>query len=120
MRLLHCDADYHLVHSAMDIKELKILEIRNGSNGVTKRNVPDSSSSSAGYGGRKDKGGGSAQVNSVPVTVPSKAESRLQEGGVSPSQHYSKSYGERHVDMAGQNKCFRRRHNSCECLEEHK
>ncbi|MCI4380221.1 hypothetical protein PGIGA_G00237300 [Pangasianodon gigas] len=96
--------------SAMDIKELKILEIRNGSNGVTKRSVPESGSSITGYTGRKDKGGGSG-VNSAPVNVP-KAEPRLQDGGMSPSQHYSKSYVERHVEMVGQGKGFRRRHNS--------
>lgn len=99
------------VHSAMDIKELKILEIRNGSNGVTKRSVPESGSSVTGYTGRKDKGGGNG-VNIAPVNVP-KAEPRLHDGGVSPSQHYSKSYVERHVEIAGQSKGFRRRHNSC-------
>lgn len=101
--------------SAIDIKELKILEIRYGSNGVSKRSLPDSCSSSTGYSGRKDKGGGcgtNGQINSAPVTVPGKAEPRLQEGGMSPSQPYSKSYGERHVDMMSQNKGFRRRHNS--------
>lgn len=99
------------VHSAMDIKELKILEIRNGSNGVTKRSIPESGSSITGYTGRKDKGGGNG-VNSAPVNVP-KAEPRLLDGGMSPSQHYSKSYVERHAEMAGQSKGFRRRHNSC-------
>lgn len=96
----------------MDIKDLKILEIRNGSNGVTKRSVPESGSSVTGYTGRKDKGGGNG-VNSAPVNVP-KAEPRLQDGGMSPSQHYSKSYVERHAEMAVQSKGFRRRHNSCE------
>lgn len=100
------------VHSAMDIKELKILEIRNGSNGITKRSVPESSSSITGYTGRKDKGGGNSGGNSAPVNVP-KAEPRLRDGGMSPSQHYSKSYVERHVELAGQSKGFRRRHNSC-------
>lgn len=95
----------------MDIKELKILEIRNGSNGVTKRSVPESGSSVTGCTGRKDKVGGNG-VNSVPVNVP-KAEPRLQDGGMSPSQHYSKSYVERHAEIAGQSKGFRRRHNSC-------
>lgn len=95
----------------MDIKELKILEIGISSNGVTKQNVPESVSSVSSYTGRKDKGGGSG-VNSAPVNVP-KAEHRLRDGGMSPSQHYSKSYVERHVEMAGQSKGFRRRHNSC-------
>lgn len=102
------------VYSAMDIKELKILEIRNCSNGVTKRSVPESGSSVTGYAARKDKGGGSG-VNSAPVNVP-KAEPRLHDGGMSPSQHYSKSYVERHVDIVGQSKGFRRRHNSCKYI----
>lgn len=96
--------------SAMDIKELKILEIYNGSNGVTKQYVPESGSCETGYTGRKDKGGGSG-VNSAPVNLP-KAEPRFHDESVSPSQHYSKSYVERHVELAGQSKGFRRRHNS--------
>lgn len=97
----------------MDIKDLKILEIRKSFNEAPKQNGPDSSSTLTPHGGRKDKGGG-APVNSAPVTVPNKTEPKLQEGGLSPVPHYSKSYGERHMDMAGQSKGFRRRHNSCE------
>ncbi|XP_062856119.1 enhancer of mRNA-decapping protein 3 [Trichomycterus rosablanca] len=101
--------------SAMDIKELKILEIRHCSNGVAKQSGPNMTVTAAGYTGRKDKGGGcgvtSTQVSSVPVSVP-KAEPRTRDGGMSPSQHYSKSYVERQVDMTGQSKGFRRRHNS--------
>lgn len=98
----------------MDIKQLKILEIRNGSNGVTKRSFPELSSSVTGNTGRKDKCGGGG-VNSAPINVP-KAEPRHNDGGMSPSQHYSKSYVERHVEMASQSKGFRRRHNSCKYI----
>lgn len=100
----------------MDIKDLKILEISKNSIEVSKQNGPDSSSTTLmAHGGRKDKGGGGgAPVNSASVMVPNKAEPKLQEGGVSPVPHYSKSYGERHIDMAVQGKGFRRRHNSCE------
>lgn len=103
-----------LINSAMDIKVLKILEFRKSFNEAPKQNGPDSSSTLTPHGGRKDKGGG-VPVNSAPMTVPNKTEPKLQEGGVSPVPHYSKSYGERHMDnMAGQSKGFRRRHNSCE------
>ncbi|XP_042571372.1 enhancer of mRNA-decapping protein 3-like [Cyprinus carpio] len=97
--------------SAMDIKDLKILEIRKSTTEVPKQNGPDSSSTSTPQGGRKDKGGG-APGNSAPLTVPNKTEPKTQEGGVSPVPHYSKSYGERQMDMAAQSKGFRRRHNS--------
>ncbi|TRY54817.1 hypothetical protein DNTS_001784 [Danionella cerebrum] len=93
--------------SAMDIKDLKILEVPKSSSEVPRQNGPDSSSTPMQHGGRKDKGGGSA-----PMMVPNKSEPSAQEGGVSPVPHYSKSYGERHIDMAAQNKGFRRRHNS--------
>lgn len=76
----------------MDIKELKILDIKNG-------NVKNSSS-------------GSTKVTSAPVGIP-KGESRCVEKMNSP-QLCSKSYGERHPDTPGQSKGFRRRHNSCE------
>ncbi|XP_056307852.1 enhancer of mRNA-decapping protein 3 isoform X2 [Danio aesculapii] len=82
--------------SAMDIKDLKILEISKNSIEVSKQNGPNSSSTTLmPHSGRKDKGGGGggAPVNSAPVMVPNKAEPRLQEGGVSPVPHYSKSYG---------------------------
>nr|XP_005163111.1 enhancer of mRNA-decapping protein 3 isoform X2 [Danio rerio] len=80
--------------SAMDIKDLKILEISKNSIEVSKQNGPESSSITLmPHVGRKDKGGGGgggAPVNSAPVMVPNKAEPRLQEGGVSPVPHYSK------------------------------
>uniref|UniRef100_A0A8C1I945 Enhancer of mRNA-decapping protein 3 n=1 Tax=Cyprinus carpio TaxID=7962 RepID=A0A8C1I945_CYPCA len=98
--------------SAMDIKDLKILEIRKSSTEVPKLNGSDTNSTLTPQGGRKDKGGGGAPVNSTPVMVPNKTEPKTQEGGVSPVPHYSKSYGERHMDMAVQSKGFRRRHNS--------
>lgn len=79
--------------SAIDIKELKILDIRNG-------NARNSSSASA-------------KVSSAPVAVP-KGDPRSVEKLNSP-QHCSKSYGERHLDVPGQPKGFRRRHNSCKC-----
>lgn len=87
--------DHHisLTNSAMDIKELKILDIRNG-------NARKSTSASA-------------HVGSAPVAVP-KGDPRLMENVTSP-QHCSKSYGERHLDVPGQPKAFRRRHNSCKC-----
>lgn len=78
-----------LVPSAMDIKELKILDIRNGSTSA------------------------SAHVGSAPVAVP-KGDPRSLESVNSP-QHCSKSYGERHLEVPGQSKGFRRRHNSCKC-----
>ncbi|TMS05420.1 Enhancer of mRNA-decapping protein 3 [Larimichthys crocea] len=71
--------------SAIDIKELKILDIRNG-------NARNSSTKSA------------------PVAVP-KSDPRSVDKLNSP-QHCSKSYGERHLDVPGQPKAFRRRHNS--------
>lgn len=77
----------------MDIRELKILDIRNG-------NARNSTSASA-------------HVGSGPVAVP-KGDPRSMENINSP-QHGSKSYGERHLDVPGQPKAFRRRHNSCKC-----
>lgn len=79
--------------SAIDIKELKILDIRNG-------NARNSSSAST-------------KLSSAPVAVP-KGDPRSVEKLNSP-QHCSKSYGERHLDVPGQPKGFRRRHNSCKC-----
>lgn len=81
-----------LLRSAMDIKELKILDIRNG---TARSGAP-----------------ASAHVGSAPVAVP-KGDPRSVENVNSP-QHCSKSYGERHLDVPGQPKGFRRRHNSCE------
>ncbi|XP_062318464.1 enhancer of mRNA-decapping protein 3 [Osmerus eperlanus] len=78
--------------SAMDIKELKILDIRNGQDG---------------WSGR---GGG--QTNSVPIAVPLKGDPRTQERLISPQQQCSKSYGDPHLNVPGQPKGFRRRHNS--------
>uniref|UniRef100_W5NBJ0 Enhancer of mRNA-decapping protein 3 n=1 Tax=Lepisosteus oculatus TaxID=7918 RepID=W5NBJ0_LEPOC len=88
--------------SAMDIKELKILEIPGSSAG----GQPDSSSS--GHSGRSARAAG--VPSSAPMAVPRKGELRTQEGFNSPQQ-CSKSYGERHLD-ASQAKGFRRRHNS--------
>ncbi|XP_056138002.1 enhancer of mRNA-decapping protein 3 [Lampris incognitus] len=76
--------------SAMDIRELKILDIRNGN--------PGNCSSV------------STKGNSAPVAVP-RDDQRAQERLNSP-QHYSKSYGDRHLDVPVQPKGFRRRHNS--------
>lgn len=80
--------------SAMDIKELKILDIRNG-------NARNGSSSSM-------------KMGSAPVAVP-RGDPRCVENVNSP-QHCSKSYGERHLDVPGQPKGFRRRHNSCKSI----
>ncbi|KAF3854984.1 hypothetical protein F7725_023039 [Dissostichus mawsoni] len=76
--------------SAIDIKELKILDITIG-------NARNSSSAST-------------KVSSAPVAVP-KGDPRSAANLNSP-QHCSKSQGERHVDIPGQPKGFRRRHNS--------
>ncbi|CAL8359444.1 unnamed protein product [Lota lota] len=76
--------------SAMDIKELKILDIRNG----CAVNSPSVSS----------------KISSTPVAMP-KGDPRAQ-GRLNSPQHCSKSYGERHLDVPGQPKAFRRRHNS--------
>lgn len=78
----------------MDIKELKILDIRNG-------NARNGSSSSM-------------KVSSAPVAVP-RGDPRCVEKVNSP-QHCSKSHGERHLDVPGQPKAFRRRHNSCKSI----
>ncbi|XP_076125055.1 enhancer of mRNA-decapping protein 3 [Alosa pseudoharengus] len=98
--------------SAMDIKDLKILNIHPGSsgNGITLAG----SGGFAGLGGRSGGGGraGGALVGSTPMVVPGRVEQRAGEGHGSPQQPCSKSYGERHMDMAGQTKGFRRRHNS--------
>lgn len=82
----------------MDIKELKILDIRIG-------NARNSTSASA-------------HVGSAPVAVPKGSDPRSMENVNSP-QHCSKSYGERHLDVPGQPKGFRRRHNSCKCSKIH-
>ncbi|KAM9808293.1 enhancer of mRNA-decapping protein 3 [Neosynchiropus ocellatus] len=74
--------------SAIDIKELKILDIRYG----------------------KTQRGFMSAFNSAPVPVP-KGDRKTVEHGNSP-QLCSKSYGERHLDVPGQHKGFRRRHNS--------
>nr|XP_057942425.1 enhancer of mRNA-decapping protein 3 [Doryrhamphus excisus]XP_057942426.1 enhancer of mRNA-decapping protein 3 [Doryrhamphus excisus] len=73
--------------SAIDIKELKILDIRNGS---TQSSFLVSTNAS-----------------SAPVAVP-KGDPRTVDAVNSP-QYFSKSYGERHLDVP---KGFRRRHNS--------
>ncbi|XP_077568309.1 enhancer of mRNA-decapping protein 3 [Stigmatopora nigra] len=73
--------------SAIDIKDLKILEIRNGTAQI-----------SASF---------STKTSSAPVAVP-KGDSRTVEIVNSP-QHCSKSFGDRHLDVP---KGFRRRHNS--------
>lgn len=52
-------------------------------------------------------------MSSAPVAVP-KVDPRSVDKVNSP-QHCSKSYGERHLDVPGQPKGFRRRHNSCKC-----
>lgn len=96
----------------MDIKDLKILNIHNGSggNGITQRSVSDMVAS-GGFGGRSGGGARSAgvPVSSTPMAVPGRAG----DGHGSPQQHCSKSYVEKHLDAAGQTKGFRRRHNSC-------
>ncbi|XP_064169864.1 enhancer of mRNA-decapping protein 3-like [Anguilla rostrata] len=95
--------------SAMDIKELKILDIRNGSGQV---GGADFGPASLGHYGRNGRGGASvAPASSAPVAVPRKGELRSQEGLSSPQQ-CSKSYGERYLEGPGQTKGFRRRHNS--------
>ncbi|XP_051975827.1 enhancer of mRNA-decapping protein 3-like isoform X2 [Xyrauchen texanus] len=68
--------------SAMDIKDLKILEIRKNSTEVPKQNGSDFNPTLTQHGACKDTGG-VVQMNSVPVTVPNKAEPKLQEGGSS-------------------------------------
>ena len=78
----------------MDIKELKILDIGNGCAPLNSPSV-------------------SSKTNSAPVAVP-KVDPRAQ-GRLNSPQHCSKSYGERHLDVPGQPKAFRRRHNSCKC-----
>ncbi|XP_063053140.1 enhancer of mRNA-decapping protein 3 [Engraulis encrasicolus] len=104
--------------SAMDIKDLKILNIRGGGigNGFTQ------TVSFGGQGGRGGGGGGrtaGAPAGSAPMAVPGRADpSGMGDGHASPQQQQqqqcSKSYGEKHMmEMAGQNKgSFRRRHNS--------
>ncbi|XP_066558122.1 enhancer of mRNA-decapping protein 3 isoform X1 [Amia ocellicauda] len=89
--------------SAMDIKELKILEIPGSGQG----GHPDFSS--VGHNGRSAKG--PVVPSSAPMAVPRKGELRVQEGFNSPQQ-FSKSYGERHLEVTSQAKGFRRRHNS--------
>lgn len=79
--------------SAIDIKDLKILDFRNDNSRTTSA-AP-------------------AKVTSAPVAIP-KGDPRSVEKLNSP-QHCSKSYGERHLDIPGQPKGFRRRHNSCMC-----
>ncbi|KAL4613210.1 enhancer of mRNA-decapping protein 3 [Arapaima gigas] len=94
--------------SAMDIKELKILDIRNGSSsggGLVQGGVANSNCTE-----HKTGGGGREALSSNPVAVPLRAELRSHEVLTSPQQ-CSKSYGERHLEAPGQ-KGFRRRHNS--------
>ncbi|XP_038874170.1 enhancer of mRNA-decapping protein 3-like [Salvelinus namaycush] len=74
--------------SAMDIKELKVLDIVSG-RGVV---VPKSSD---------------------PVSVPHRGQHKTQDRLSSPQQLCSKSYGDKHLDGPGQPRGFRRRHNSC-------
>lgn len=103
----------------MDIKDLKILNIRNGSSGnsITQRSVSDMVAS-GGFGGRSGGGARSAgaPASSAPMAVPGRVEHRAGDGHGSPQQHCSKSYGEKHMDVVGQTKGFRRRHNSCKYL----
>ncbi|XP_048825280.1 enhancer of mRNA-decapping protein 3-like [Brienomyrus brachyistius] len=88
--------------SAMDIKELKILDIRNGTR-------PAANPAPIGHSGRNGRVG--SQASSAPLPVPHRGEPRSSEGLNSPQQ-CSKSYGERHLEGPGQAKVFRRRHNS--------
>jgi len=78
-----------LLSSAIDIKELKILDIRND-------NARTNSATST-------------KISSLSVAVP-KGDPRSVEKLNSPQQ-CSKS----HLDALGQLKEFRRRHNSCKC-----
>ncbi|RXM93985.1 Enhancer of mRNA-decapping protein 3 [Acipenser ruthenus] len=87
--------------SAMDIKELKILEIPGGG-----APAGQTDAGSTAHNGRSTKGPGSA-----PMAVPRKGELRAQEELLSPQQ-CSKSYGDRHLEALGLAKGFRRRHNS--------
>ncbi|XP_055789073.1 enhancer of mRNA-decapping protein 3 [Salvelinus fontinalis] len=73
--------------SAVDIKELKVLDIVSG-RGVV---VPKSSD---------------------PVSVPHRGQHKTQDRLSSPQQLCSKSYGDKHLDGPGQPGGFRRRHNS--------
>ncbi|CAB1322645.1 unnamed protein product, partial [Coregonus sp. 'balchen'] len=73
--------------SAMDIKELKVLDIVSGRGGVV-------------------------QKISAPVSVPHRGHHRTQERLASPQQQCSKSSGDKHLEVPGQPKGFRRRHNS--------
>uniref|UniRef100_A0A8C7DDI0 Enhancer of mRNA-decapping protein 3 n=2 Tax=Oncorhynchus kisutch TaxID=8019 RepID=A0A8C7DDI0_ONCKI len=73
--------------SAVDIKELKVLDIVSGRGGV----VPKSSD---------------------PVSVPHRGHHKTQDRLASPQQQCSKSYGDKHLEVPGQSKGFRRRHNS--------
>ncbi|XP_041082309.1 enhancer of mRNA-decapping protein 3-like isoform X1 [Polyodon spathula] len=91
--------------SAMDIKELKILEIPGGG-----APAGQTDSGSTAHNGRSTKGPDSTP-SSAPMAVPRKGELRAQEGLHSPQQ-CSKSYGDHHLEALGLAKGFRRRHNS--------
>ncbi|XP_010881942.1 enhancer of mRNA-decapping protein 3 [Esox lucius] len=73
--------------SAMDIKELKLLHIVSSKDGM----------------GLK---------SSAPVAVPRQGDYNTSETLASPQQQCSKSFGDKHLEVPGQPKAFRRRHNS--------
>lgn len=106
-----------LSSSAIDIKDLKILEIRNGRQGsrLTQVGVVDLGPSSAGSQEQGSGGGSGAPDSSASVPVPHKTElTLLEERSSLPQPQCSKSYGERRSEAAGQAKGPQQRRNSCE------
>ncbi|KAJ8002581.1 hypothetical protein DPEC_G00160390 [Dallia pectoralis] len=73
--------------SAMDIKELKVLHIESCKDGL-------------------------GLNSTAPVAVPHQGDYNTSETMASPQQQYSKSFGDKHLEVPGQPKGFRRRHNS--------
>ncbi|XP_048828373.1 enhancer of mRNA-decapping protein 3 [Brienomyrus brachyistius] len=101
--------------SAIDIKDLKILEIRNGSQGgrLNQVSVVDLGPPSAGNQEQASGRGSGTPASSAPVAVPRKTElTLLEERSSLPQPQCSKSYGERRSEALGQAKGPQQRRNS--------
>lgn len=122
MKLLFMCKSFSYFPSAIDIKDLKILELPNShlTTGLAQSSVFTSSNlSHIAYSSQNGAGKGVKKPNSsgtAPQAIPRRAELKVQDLVTSPQQ-YSKSYVDRHMDSAlTPSKAFRRRHNSCEYM----
>eukprot|EP00062_Callorhinchus_milii_P002656 gi/632939021/ref/XP_007907332.1/ PREDICTED: enhancer of mRNA-decapping protein 3 [Callorhinchus milii] len=107
-----------LTFSAIDIKDLKILEIPNLQTNTSSTQPSLFTTTSLSHNAYSSQNGAAKGVKktnasgSAPQAIPRRAEQKVQDVVISPQQ-YSKSYVDRHMDSAlTPSKGFRRRHNS--------